>query len=470
MSTAGHLPKILQHFRRAVETGLARGYGPDDNRMWMSSLDTRTGRYPEHDERPDGISKRCYRWIEAPRGCNLYWDTPQLVAALNLARLEGGEGLELAAGDYVRDFLARCVAPTGMLLWGNHYYYDAFQGCTLSFTGSRPPTPCDMASETGDLHEARPIPPAWELLWRVDPAQTERAIRVMLQRHLFDPAAGGFNRHADGKSGCAFLEAGGILVESAAWLHEKTGDCALLDRAAHIAAWSFNHRSPATGLLENNPTQPRWDKVMATSEVGLWGGSLLRASGRLPVLRDMARRGVAAWVTPAYDAAARRYYGRLRVADAAPDLGPKTTEYQPGEHSDFWDPLFPAHDYPFQMAECCVELSRLTGEALFSEAVRRWADSLLSRPPRDGRGGYAEHYGRAIHFLLRASDLLAEPVWSRAAQRLADDAVRHLWTGEMFRSHPGEDRCDAVDGLGYLALALVRLELGREPEMFGSGW
>ena len=54
---------------------------------------------------------------------------------------------------------------------------------------------------------------------------------------------------------------------------------------------------------------------------------------------------------------------------------------------------------------------------------------------------------------------------------MAQDAISHLWVEEcgMFRSHPGEDRCDAVDGIGILFLALLCLQTGRAPDMMGFG-
>ncbi len=472
LSNESSINLMTRHLRTLAERGIASGYGPDDSRQWMSSIDTNTGFYPLDDTRPTGIEPRCYRFIEAPRGCNIYWDGPQLAASHALADLAGEPVLHHAADAYVGDFFDRCISASGLPLWGNHYYWDAFAGKVMRFTGSEPPAPCDPATDLGDLHEIRPLPVPWEALWRVSPEKAETAIRVMLERHLFDPETGGFNRHADGESGCAFLEAGGLLVEAAGWLHERSPDTKLIEIATRIARWSFEHRNADTDLLENNPTETRWDKQMSTTEVGMWAGCLLRAAEHMPALQDelreMATHATAAWLRHGFDESKDRYFGRLMVADGSPVIEPKTTPYQPGDYAAPWEPLFPAHDYPMAMAETCVELLRITGEPVFQQAVERWVGHLqASLPPREGSGGYAEHYGRAVHFLCVADAALNRPQWRDLATGLADEAVERLWTGRMFRGHPGEDRYDAVDGVGVLMLALIRLETGEEPPMLG---
>ena len=45
-----------------------------------------------------------------------------------------------------------------------------------------------------------------------------------------------------------------------------------------------------------------------------------------------------------------------------------------------------------------------------------------------------------------------------------------LWDESMFRTHPGEHRYDAVDGAGYLMLALLWHATGRRPPIRGLGW
>lgn len=472
---------VQSHFDRLLSTGTA-AFGPAPCAMWMASLDTRTGRYPENDRRPPEIPRRHYRAIDAPKGCSLYWDQPSLAAAHALSDLTGDPKYAEAADAYVAAFLDRCVARNGVFLWGNHYYWDAFQGETLAFVGEETPQPVDFDAEEGAYHETRPIPPAWELFWRVSPEAAAREIRAFTANSLVDAETGGFNRHADGKQGCAFLESGGILVESLAWLFAKTGDRALLEQADRIVEFSYRHRNPDTGLLENNPTRNRWDKITCTTEVGLWAGCLMRAA-RLAGGRDdwLAKvdTAVSAYLRFGFDQGAGQYWGRLRVADGTPVLGrPAETgdsalsiKHQPEDHSDIWRPLFPAHDYPMPFAESCIALHQATGAERYRLACERWVRQIDgSLPARNGRGGYAEHYGRCIHFLVGCARLAGMNGCLELARRVAREAVDTLADSGVLRTHPGEPRYDAVDGGGYLLHALLALETEQDPDMMGSGW
>jgi hypothetical protein len=433
----------------------------------MSSLDLHTGRYPEDDQRPQDIGKRVYRNIDAPKGCTLYWDQPALVAAHALSRLTGDDSYSNAADRYVCDFLDRCVAKNGMFLWGNHYYYDAFRDEVMRFHGDETPVPAKMASERGELHEIRPIPPAWALFWRVSSEMTEKAIRQLGRQHLFDAELGGFNRHADGKRSYAFLEAGGILAETLAWLAARTGDRYLADTARRIIEFSWLYRYSDTNLVENSPTKDRWDKYVCTTEVGLWAGCALRAAelGQISVLNEIAAAAVSAYLDYGYDADAQRYYGKLKVRDGRPSLGPKSTRYEPGDYADIWNALFPTHDYPLALAESCLTLYTRTRKVRYQQAVARWVN--IVRDALSTGQGYAEHYGRCIHFLCRAAHVFDESSWLSLAEQAAEKAIDLLFVDGMFRGHPGEDRYDAVDGVGYLMLALLYLDTGQEPDGMG---
>jgi hypothetical protein len=127
----------------------------------------------------------------------------------------------------------------------------------------------------------------------------------------------------------------------------------------------------------------------------------------------------------------------------------------------------PTHNYPMPMAEACLSLYESTQEACYLKAVERWIEHVRRSLPANGeRGAYAEDYGRVIHFLTRASRSLNRPADRRLAREVADEAVARLFVAEsgMFRSHPGEDRCDALDGPGILMLALLYLESGQDVE------
>ena len=76
----------------------------------------------------------------------------------------------------------------------------------------------------------------------------------------------------------------------------------------------------------------------------------------------------------------------------------------------------------------------------------------------------------SIDFLCPAAGSLGIPaIWDQA-RRVADEAVAALWAGGLFRGHVGEDRYDAVDGVGFLLLSLLHLATGRPPDYQGLGF
>lgn len=446
-----YLPLIETHLRNLTTSGLDV-YGPRHTGMWMAVIDTRTGRHPEVPHTP----RRVYRLIGAPRGSSLYWDQPMIVAAHRLSELTGGTELAEAADRYVRDFLATCVDRRGLFQWGNHCYYDAFEDRAAPFSGG--------------YHELRPHAPAWELFWRQDAAACRRYIRVMAARHVYDPQTGGFNRHDDGQRGHAFIESGGVLVESLAWLFAKTQDQELLDLALRIARYSYGHRGQTTGLVVNEPDFGRWDSKVCTTEVAVWAHSLLRAAAATgeEEFARMARDAVAAYLRFGYDPTAEKYFGQLSVSDGS-SVVPEKPGYWPRKHSEIWNPdQWPTHDYPMAMAEACVTLHRQTGDRLFQEGVRRWAEIVRRSPPSERESAYAEQYGRCIAFLARAARALDDEGYATAARELADEAVQRLLENGWFQGYGGSHLYEAVDGVGYLFLALIELETGESAANWGG--
>ncbi len=445
---------IEGHFRELTATGTDI-YGPDTTPMWMSVIDTRTRRPPKKSRAP----KRVYRQIGAPQGTTLYWDQPLVVAACELSRLTGKPEYAESAERYINAFLDRCVDQRGMFEWGNHEYYDAFTDDTVRFHGGH--------------HELRPITPAWELFWQQDRQKCTRYIRTMARRHVYDVTTGGFNRHDDGKRGHAFIESGGILVESLTWLYGKTGERDLVTQALNIARYSHSHRGESTGLAKNEPDFGRWDSRVSTTEIGVWAQSLLRASQYASnnEFAEMARAGVAAYLKYGFDSETQRYFGQIRVRDGKP-VTPEKEGYWPGKYANIWaTEQWPTHDYPMAVAEACVTLYSRTKDEVFHEGIRRWAKIVSDQTPANGgKGAYAEHYGRCIHFLVRAGHVLEDENMIAHAHVLAKEAVGHLHDRKLFQGYPGTHLYESVDGVGYLFLALMYLETGQELDLRGFGF
>ncbi len=468
------LEKVYAHYNKQLNKGLDV-HGPDTTGFWMASLSTYNALYPEDATRPEHIPQRAYlnRFVDAPQGATLYWDMPSIVAAYNLSKISGEDWYKQKADAYLKVFLERCVAENGIFLWGNHYYYDAFKDSTMKF-GSKP-VAVDKKTEKGDLHEIRPLMPAWETFWKISPKATELEIRASAKAHLVNEQTGEFNRHADGKSQHAFIEAGGSLLHSLSWLYSKTTDAKLLELADKIAHYNFNLSDPSTGLLANDPTSDRWDNHTTTTEIGLWAGCLLQAAqladkSYQKKWNAMADTVLSSWLRYGYDDSVAKYYGMLNIGSGQPIFREASDDYpyKPGNHTDIWEPLFPTHNYPMTLAESCLTLYKLTGKKVYKEACERWIQQIeQSLPARQGRGAYAEQYGRAIFFLLSAADKFEEPSYRDLAEKIAQEATDVLFAHGMFRSHPGEYRYDAVDGIGILSLALIWLETGAKPEMMG---
>ncbi len=443
---------VRRHITILAERG-ADDAGPVATGMWRASIDTRTLR-PLRDHASD----RVYRKIGAPNGVAFYWDQPLLAAAHAVDAIAGGTDCSRAADACARAFLRHAVDDRGVFGWGNHVYYDAVADRIVRFSGGH--------------HEMRPVTPAWELLWRLDPKAVERHIRTVAKGHVYDAKTGGFSRHDDRKKGCAFLEAGGILVESLCWLHAKTEDPTLLETALKIANYSDRHRGPETGLVVNNPDVTRWDSRVCTTEVGVWANSLLRAAryAERPALRDMADRAVRAYLRYGYDAGTGRYYGQLRIADGAP-VTPEQKGYWPRKYADPWNAdQWPTHDYPMALADACVTLFETTGDAVFREGIERWVGVVRTCPAPEGRGAYAESYGRAIHFLAHAGRVLKDEACLDLARRLGREACDRLLENGLFQGYPGAHVCTAVDGVGYLCLALLEVESGKPVDGLGFGF
>lgn len=464
------IQQIKRHFDRIITHGRA-SFGPDPNAMWMASLDVRTGQVPES---PPAANQRIHHYAHTPGGVNAYRDQPHLAAAHVLSQITGDTRYVGAVADYLRDFLKRCVAHDGLFLWGDHYYFHAENGDVVLVAPRRPPESLQTHRITGFLNELRPIPPAWDLFWQIDPQATERCIRAMGHYHVYDERTGAFNHHADQQPGYNFLECGAVLVESLAWLYARTRDDSLHQQALNIARFSYESRNHDTGLLPVASVSNRWDQHTSTTETGLWAMAMLRSAAYTDdeTFTHMAQRAVSAYLLYGWDSEQQRYFGRLNIDDGTPQRDLFEDEQlitnQPGAYSDIWNAWFPSHDYPLALAEACTALNEINPQHEFEVAIHRWANLINDSLHNDELPvRYAEQFGRAIHFLLRASKSFPNGPYRMWAAGLADEALDTLFIHDMFRSNTGEDRYHAVDGVGFLLLALMELETRQPLDMMG---
>ncbi len=239
------------------------------------------------------------------------------------------------------------------------------------------------------------------------------------------------------------------------------------DQPTIVAAYELSRRT-GCACYEDAADAYIQDHASST-EVGLWAGSLVRASQLTgnEEFRKIAGAAIKPWLHNGFDNQAKKYFGRLSVETAKPLVPEQPRGYTPPMYADVFDiHERPSHNYPMPMAEACLSLYQQTREDLYRQAVVRWTGHVRGSLPANGtRGAYAEDYGRVIHFLLRAAEVLECNEYRELAVTVADEAMEQLYVPKMgmFRSHPGEDRCDAVDGPGILLLALLYLD-GELPE------
>ena len=170
-----------------------------------------------------------------------------------------------------------------------------------------------------------------------------------------------------------------------------------------------------------------------------------------------------AWLKFGYDTSAKKYYGRLAVATGEPQPPETPRGWIPPVYAEVFDiHERPTHNYPMPMAEACLSLYEKTSDRVFLEAVERWATHVrVSLPANDGRGAYAEDYGRVIHFLVRASRSLKRAEHEKLAREVADEAIERLFD-RRFRGAASRARRSEGMGIGLSIVdAIARGHGGR---------
>ena len=91
-----------------------------------------------------------------------------------------------------------------------------------------------------------------------------------------------------------------------------------------------------------------------------------------------------------------------------------------------------------------------------------WYRAYSNSPGRQGT--YADQYGRAISFYLTMAVITGEAKYLAHARAMADAAVAKLRLANgLFRGHPAKPYYEAMDGVGYLMVALLQLDELAQP-------
>lgn len=454
----------------SLDTLLASGtdrYGAvqtDD--LLVSILDVRTKQnvYPDATDELWRVERRQRR---APGGTN-FLHNQQVLAAMYRASDATGDGKYADFADRNLTYsMANHVDGNGMFWWGWHRHYDVH---TDQFLGE------------GDYHEIHAnVTPLWDRMYAINPAAVTAEIEQIWQRHVVNKSTGEINRHDDGNVGLSFILSSGAFIEAFSFMYEKTGQTVWRDRASLLANYNWTRRNPATDLLADAPNTNRWDGQRSVSTLpGVFAPALYRAyehSGD-PNLRIQAMTYLIKWARAAWDAEAETFYGSLAL-DGTPIQGPRLAngsydQYEPRGHVDMWQPDALSYEHPPEAALAYAQFYAATGQPEFRLWAERWAGVIRrSLPATDVRddahyrgynanwapfGTHAEHYGLAIDFFVTMFDSTDEDHYLFSARDVAKEAVSSLWYEGLFRGHPNKPYYEAVDGVGLLVDALLKLD------------
>lgn len=471
--------RYLEPVRAFCDVLLERGtdrYGPLHTPLWMSVIDTRSGDAPRAPELFDSYFRTEERpGRRNPGGCDPWDDQPLVRAMLQLGEWTGEPRYGRAVEAYLEAFCRLARKENGLLGWGSHLYYDAFDEAVRD-------------DGHGHVHEILVHLPDWARLHAVAPEAVRREIEGIWRWHIVDPATGLHNRHDDAQPGCDFAFSGGSFAVAFAFWYRQTGDPVWLERARLVAEHHWRARHPETNLTPDAPsTGGRYDSTHCFTTVpGPHAAALLRCwelTGEA-WFRDVAVAYLKAYDRYGWDPAARQFWAMLRLDGTPVPEQPKGAGYDawmPTGHVDLWPTTMYSYEWPLLAAQTTIWAYELTGDPDLLAAARHWAENLeVAGPPTVGRrwraevfaavpefqragGAYAEGYGRAISFLVALSRATGEAAPLDRARALADEALAKLRRGPWLVGHAGKPYYEAVDGVGVLVHALLELAAAPAP-------
>lgn len=445
-------------------------YGKVQKPLLVTILDVRSRTCPESPPEKSapwrGQFRKCF-W--KPRGSDLLTDQSTVDVLYLMTKLRGEAKYASFADSYQRAAL-ELSDEKGFFWWGGHRFYDVFDD-----------TRC---SPNGNYHEIHINLPRWGTLWQVDRAATQQELESIWKWHVIDKSTGQFNRHGDGHRGCDFAMCGGEMVYALAFLFQRTGEQAWLQRAELVADYHWRSRNSQTGLIPNRPNAgaTRFDGSHCdTSIPGHYCYDLLKAYELTGAkkFRDQALTYLRAYAKYGYDPASARFWGSLRL-DGTPEPGPRArndyAQYEPRGLIDLWQPYQLGYEHPLATAQAYAYAYQLTRDPEMLATAQKWAECIRRAPPARGcqeketwyadyarrfapYGTFADLYGRTISLFLHLYVLTGQQAYLEDAQRTARTAVANLYYRGLFRGHPAKPFYSSVDGVGFLLYGLVQLDL-----------
>ncbi|MEN8228790.1 MAG: discoidin domain-containing protein [Bacteroidota bacterium] len=466
----------VQSITTLIEYGTDR-YGKVHSPIWVQNLDLETldcfPRYNDDLERsassrqaPYGTGHRAIRPGQRPAGAsNLYFDQP-MIRAVELHDLLSGKELFLpAVENYVNSYCQSFInEKTGLLDWGVHLSRNVYSE-ELQHDG--------YANAT--LHELNVILPLWPTLYRMEPGIFSSEMEQFWYLHT-DEKTGEVDRHdhlEEKGHGLAFAMTAGEIALACAYQHTLNPDGPWLDRALQVASYHWDRRNKTTNLFANVPDEngKRFDNFYSDTTIpGLWASRVLMA-GLLTdnkELIDMARKTLLAWAHYGWDEQSRMPWSALAL-DGLPIDGTRDYEgvtydkFQPVGHWDLWKDYYFGFEAPFNTLLTYAMAAYKLNDPQLKEHTVRLAEYYHRHLPANGKyGTMAVNYGKLISFYLVMEQLTGNVGYRETAERVADEALDHLWSGKLILGFAGRMHYSAVEGQGYLVQAL--LELDATPE------
>lgn len=462
-----YLNYVIEAAEVLMDEGIDRYGEVTDDHLLVSVMDARSRKAvsPKAADEKWRVDRRGRR---SPDGHNFLHDQDTLRVLRTLSELTGEEKYVRFADGYTRSATA-LTDENGLFWWGWHRHYDVRTDRKIESDGGH--------------HEIHSIThPDWRYLLQTNPEATRLQIQQMWERHVVDKNTGEINRHDTGTPGRAFIMSSGAFIEAFAAMYAETGEQIWLDRAKLLANYNWRRRHPETDLLADAPNvEARWDGTRATTTLpGLYAPSLLIAwqhTGE-ETFREQALAYLKAYARHAYDPKAEVFRGSLQL-DGTPVPGPRLSDgsyaqYEPRGAVDIWNPYVLGYEHPLAAAQAYARAYVLSGDEVMLETANQWGELIRANLPatriRDDawyadfaneyavHGAHAQNYARAILFFVDLFEATNEGSYLDTARQIANEAIANLWYEGIFRGHQAKPYYEAVDGVGLLMDALVRLD------------